>query len=390
MKSKTYCYTLILLTVVIMVSCKNEVKKKTESVPIFTAVSNVPEIEYNMVNGIAQRQNLFLNTVTNDSVTVVHHLQNTAFHFYNNVKFKTTNKGVLVGGAGLRVRLTENAGSTWNEVSFSKFANTFHSASFNGNSLFVVGESKFIFRSNDFGKNWSVFDVSKFGKENFSPEFKFYKVVFANEKTGFITGEKNNKPIVLKTTNGGDNWSIINSSSFDDTERGISDFKALSQSELLIVTLSGKCFKSNNGGTNWEVIYSNENESISLNSMDFKNSMLGYIGGLNGILLKTEDGGKNWTEIKVPQNELKNIISNIKIIKDDVLITTAKSYNDTERPTFVYRLNETEIKPLLTKENKAIYFKGDCYGIDLIDNTLYILDRNNLYSTNYTPATKNE
>ncbi len=363
-----------LLTLCIVYSCsKNN----------YIDIHEVLELEVDIVNNITQKKYDFLNTNTNQKVSVLHHLEETGFHFYNSVKFKTENIGVLVGGTGLRVRITENGGETWKQFRFSSFANSFHSISFSEKSLFIVGESKYIFKSSDFGENWSVFNTEYLFKTNDILQVKYYKIHFFNHLLGFIAGEQNGHSVLLKTINGGADWSIIETKGLVGKESAITDFKIMSENEVILVTQSGKCYKSIDQGNNWELLYRSENEYKQLNSIDFKDINTGFIGGSNGTLLNTNDGGKTWNTIEVPRESVKSNISDILFLKDQILITSAQSFNNEERETFVYSINDKEsnFRPFLTKTDSNVFFVGDSYGLDVRNDTVYIIDRNNLYKT---------
>ena len=376
-----YLKTLLFISIFILFSCSNN---KEASVKIgYIDVKELPEIEFVVKNNIPHKILEFNNTATTEKVSVLHHLENTSFHFYNAVKFKTENIGVMVGGTGLKTRITKDGGKSWNEFQFSQFSNAFHSLAFINNSLFIVGESNYIFRSTDLGKNWTVFDTKSISPKNVLHAFKFYKIRFLNDKLGFIGGEYGGKSILLKTTTGGKDWNVLEIKGLVGDESGISDFKILSDNEIIIVTFSGKCYKSNNQGIDWELLYEGKEETISLNSIDFKNSNIGCIGGLNGLLLFTDNGGKQWNKIQIPSELKKTNISNVNFVKGKLLITTASAYLDKEMDAFVYEMNEdgTNIQPFLTKNNNDIFFKGEAYGIDVMNDNIFIMDRNNLYQT---------
>lgn len=284
----------------------------------------------------------------------------------------------MVGGTGLRARITQDGGSSWTEFRFSKFANAFHSVSFSDNAIFIVGESKYIFRSMDFGANWSVFNAEAlFGKESSSSlvQHKFYKIRFISETVGFIAGERDNAPLLLKTSDGGEQWRIVNGDESLKSSGAITDFFMHSDEELTIVTSIGKCYKTDDGGTHWELVY----ETDPLNSIAFKDKNTGFIGGINGTLHYTSNGGKDWSTIDVPENPN---IADIVFLENEVLITTSISYSD-KRNTFVYKIDENgkNIQPFLTKSDDNVLFMGDSYAIDVLNNNVYILDRNNLYKT---------
>ncbi len=351
-----------------------------------------------VVKNIVMKNATFTNTVTNNTVTVLHHLKNTSFHFYNAVAFKSDNEGIIVGGTGLKIRTTKDGGLHWKENSFSKFANAFHSISFTKENVFVVGEDNYIYRSNNFGENWEVFNTSTL-IENGDIHPKYYKIKFYNNTLGIITGTYNNKATLLKTLNGGESWNIVVLKGLQDTESGISDFKIVSEKTILIVTLSGSCYKSIDGGTTWKLIF-NDN-TVSLNSIDFLNENEGYIGGSASILLYTEDGGNSWKKIdlfskedgviyyqkfadeykRIPPNKYSINISNIKYLdKNTTGITLANSDSDIEKDFLYIIEKDTEtIKTLLSKKDSTVFFRGESYGLQLLKNSLFVLDRNNLY-----------
>lgn len=366
------CFLLISL-----VSC-------TDNTPTsnYTPVSELPEIEASPpITNIASENNTFTNTVSNSPVTVLHHLDKTGFHFYNAVAFKSKKEGMMVGGTGLRIRTTTDGGLHWQENSSSRFSNPFHSLAFSGNNVFVVGENEYIYRSSDFGENWEVFGTDALiGVEEhsvYSP--KYYKIKFFNNTLGFVIGDYKGKAVMLKTLNAGESWEKLALKGLLDNERGIADFKILTEKVILMVTSSGRCYKSTDGGNNWTLIY--EDKSKSLNSIAFNDENNGYIGGGGGALLHTKDGGKTWGEISFAAKQSTLNISNIEYLDNStIVITTAFSFDNEERD-FLYQINtDTDAAEImLSKDDSTVEFVGDSYGLYRLDDTLFVLDRNNLY-----------
>jgi photosystem II stability/assembly factor-like uncharacterized protein len=110
-------------------------------------------------------------------------------------------------------------------------------------------------------------------------------VQFINANTGFMSGGS----IVLKTQNGGTNWTII-SSSF-----GGSSVFFINENTGFVC--NGLIYRTTNGGTNW----TSQNFSL-LNSVYFINELTGYTAGQNSQILFTADGGLNWFQQEVPAN----------------------------------------------------------------------------------------
>lgn len=303
----------------------------------YTNITEIPEITISTKEGIPSENYTFVNTVNNQKVSVLHSLDKTGFHFYNDVEFKNEDIGVLAGGTGLRTRITQDGGMSWTEFRFSEFANAFHAAAFSGNALFVVGESQYIFRSMNLGKNWSVFDTNNlFGEENAFPQYKFYKIRFIDQSDGFIAGERNGTPVFLKTNDGGKHWEFMNINGISQIDGAITDFTVHSGKEITIVTSFGACYRTQNGGANWKLLY----KTKPLNSVAFMDKETGYIGGIDGTLLHTDNGGKSWDKIDVPE---KPNITDIILSQNIALITTSISFSD-NRDLFVYRIDQKERK----------------------------------------------
>jgi len=354
-----------------------------------------------VAKNIVMKNNTFTNTVTSDTVKLIHHLTNSGFHFYNAVAFKSEKEGIMVGGTGLRIRTTIDGGLHWKENVFSKFANPFHSVAFNKENVFVVGENKYVYRSNDFGEHWEVFDTSTL-IENGDSNAKYYKIKFYNKNLGIITGSYNNKVALLKTINGGQNWEVLELKGLQDVKSGISDFKIISEKIIIIVTLSGSCYKSSDGGNKWYSIFSNKN--VSLIAIDFINENEGYIGGSASTLFYTKDGGLSWEGINLfsdedgviyyqkfednfkhtPPNKSSINISNIAYLDSNTTSFTLSNSDIDIEKDFLYTIEKDTktVKSLLSNKDSTVFFKGASYGLHLLNNSLFVLDRNNLYQIN--------
>lgn len=370
------CVLLLLLT-----ACSNDV-----SVSNYTSVADLSEIEASTFENITSENSTFTNTVKNNSVVILHNLEETGFHLYNAVAFKSKKEGMIVGGAGLRVRTTKDAGLHWREDKFSSFVNPFHSLAFNKDDVFVVGESKYIFRSSDFGEGWEVLDTQPLlDSQEYARNFpKYYKIKFYMNDLGLIVGGDNGKAIILKTLNGGKIWKNLDLEGLLENEGGITDVKILSEKTIITVTSLGRCYKSVDGGNNWTLIY--DDQTKPLNAIDFNNEDDGYIGGIGGALLHTQDGGSTWDTISFSSDQSAINVSNVEYLNSDsIVVTTAISFQDKERD-FLYKIdtNTQSAEVFLSKgeDNSAVRFVGESFGLQILDDSLFVLDRNNLYQMN--------
>ncbi len=387
-------YHIALLFFIMLYSCSVN-QEITTYIPVKETIDtyDLDGKETMVTKNIAMQPKRFINMVTNDTVTVIHHLDNTGFHFYNAVAFENEKRGVIVGGAGLRIRTTTDGGLHWQENRFSKFANYFHSLTLHNDTIFVVGESKYIYRSTDFGKKWEVFDTDilinkQLNTENndypkkYTP--RYYKIKFYN-KTGIIIGDYNKtkkaKPILLKTTDRGVTWQIILTEGLKKDETGISDITILSEKLLYIVTFKGNCYKSTDGGNTWELKY--RNIDTPLNSIDFINENEGFIGGMNTTLWYTKSGGKSWEKIPLKLNTHLNL-TNICFINNREAVFAMASQNGKVKADLLYNIDTKTktVKSAFSKKDTTVLFKGEAHGLYKQQNHLYLLDRNNLYQIN--------
>lgn len=351
----------------------------------YQPVRAISKIERDTATVTFPEQDQFKNTVTGKRVKVLHSLKNTGFRFYNSVSFKNKKEGLIAGGTGLRIRVTHDGGQHWKSFSFSRFANAFYSTAIQDGNYFVVGASRYIFRSRDFGKNWEVFDVVRLAENKYGLQHpKFYKIKFTPTGFGLIMGENSGKPFFLKTTDDGETWQLIHSKGFQGDEKLVSDAVIFPDTTIRVVTSKGNVYESQNEGKNWSLLrIGKKNES--LNSIVFKNKEEGYVSGLRGLLLKTEDGGKTWQKINTAALSRKANISNLVYTSTgQVMLTTAKGYQDKIFDTFVYTLDELQnISPVILKKEEKEKLYGNAYGLCLLKNTLFVLCRDNLYETSF-------
>ena len=108
-----------------------------------------------------------------------------------------------------------------------------------------------------------------------------------NHKVGFAVGELK----ILKTTNSGNNWTIVYNAS-GETYNAIS---MVSETVGWAVGNSGKILKTSDGGDSWQPQTSGV--TVNLNDVSFWSSTEGLAVGAGGTVLRTFDGGVTWTPL---------------------------------------------------------------------------------------------
>lgn len=121
-------------------------------------------------------------------------------------------------------------------------------------------------------------------------------IYFIDANTGYITGDSS---MVLKTTNGGANWIMLNTGTSLDNYFYDAYFFNANTGYICGGYFGGwdygKIMMTTNGGVNWTELYSGLNESLW--SITFTNNNTGYCAGFWGKMLKTTNAGTNWYDI---------------------------------------------------------------------------------------------
>jgi len=153
--------------------------------------------------------------------------------------------------------------------------------SLNGYAVTSIGGSNsYILKTTNGGDNWTV---------KFLHNQPFVRVIFINNNTGFT----NAFTTIFKTTNAGENWNAINLPGIfgDDMFVLNEDTIWLAMSESLV----GGVFRTINGGASWD-----RQASFSPNPSRIYmfNRNIGFVSAATGQILRmTINGGFNWTTL---------------------------------------------------------------------------------------------
>lgn len=133
-----------------------------------------------------------------------------------------------------------------------------------------------------------------------SPTYlSLYGVDFYDEMTGYACGGN-----VVKTSDGGDNWSLVSYSGVNAQSFNSSIFynvKTFSPQKIILFGQDNflnvsRIFTTNDGGITWNDV-SLMLPGNGLRAAYFPNLSTGYAVGLGGTIYKTLDGGGTWTDI---------------------------------------------------------------------------------------------
>jgi len=205
----------------------------------------------------------------------------TVYFINNSVGFLGSNifTPPLIGGEIIR---TSNGGDNWQRVLLDTNFRVKGFYFFDQNTGFAVGGSYstqgYIYKTVNSGLNWS----------NATPPnltTHLFNIMFLNNNTGYAGGTYG----VIKTTNGGNNWTRVLTASnfslawakifFNDVNTGF------------FASDSGRVFKTINGGGVWTV---SSLTTAAFRDIKFTDNNTGYIVGDNGVIFKTTNQGASW------------------------------------------------------------------------------------------------
>jgi photosystem II stability/assembly factor-like uncharacterized protein len=173
----------------------------------------------------------------------------------------------------------------------------------NYNTGWIAGDSGLIMRTTNAGVNWTT--------QNSNTFLNIERIFFLNQRLGYalawnvfpdtneFLGTK-----LLKTTNGGDLWTI---SLYPDTNRFLRDIMFLDSTTGFIAGSPILIAKTTNAGSTWiKTDADTSNIGLPVFSIKFINSLTGYASGgfrdIAGAMWRTTNGGQRWfAEIVGPE-----------------------------------------------------------------------------------------
>lgn len=125
------------------------------------------------------------------------------------------------------------------------------------------------------------------------PRVTYFGVHFVNPDTGWIAGDLG---AVIKTTNGGDNWTI----SETQTTTLLLKVHSYDGQIVLVTGYDGLILRSSDGGETFEQMPSGTTNDLW--GVQMLNDTIGFACGLNQTLLQTTDAGQSWQPLNAGLN----------------------------------------------------------------------------------------
>ena len=184
------------------------------------------------------------------------------------------------------------------------------------------------------------------------------EVIFQNDNTGYICG---NSGVILKTTNAGSNWGVLNSAvSSDLTSISINPGN---NNYVLAVGKTSKLLLTTNAGSNWTNIPVTPVDFMKVRHADIFNA---YICGTQGRVLFSSTAGATWNIVPVAGVDtlfaLAVLSPTTAVVAgegaDKIYRTTNSGVNWTVSPTGVSSLRTV----------RDLFFQGPLTGYALVNS----------------------
>lgn len=183
------------------------------------------------------------------------------FEDFHDMEFLDDQTGWVASADG-KIIVTNDGGTSWSSRSAgTDDLNDFHIQ--NETTYWVAGDYGSLYSSDDSGDTWNLaVDIDTIGLSKSTDSF--YGVEFLNDDVGFAVGqtyeyESGDIAFILKTTDGGDNWTRLTNHEFDYIVR---DIEIGETSEIILVggkeqydeSGSNAVYISEDEGDTWSVI----------------------------------------------------------------------------------------------------------------------------------------
>ncbi len=194
-------------------------------------------------------------------------------------------------------------------------------------------EPPVVIKTDDGGDTWTVTDMSSLATQ-------LVEVFFLDENKGFASGMANPRTdggIILQTLDGGENWTVVHKTMVDrdyvwkiQTPDSVNFFGSI---QSLPTSGNVRFVKSNNSASTWSTELLTDESWNYMQMIGFKDAQTGWTGGTadgsgeaGTKLYRTEDGGNTWELGQEASSSFRTFNRFFQVGKDDVFMTGRKIY----------------------------------------------------------------
>ncbi len=197
----------------------------------------------------------------------------------NDACILSADTAIVVGDSGV-VRYTSDAGGIWNGLFVQGNTNLRSITCPERNNAIAVGDDGNIYVSKNQGKSWVRSVGPGLGFND-----NLLDISFFDSQNGVIVG---NRGIILKTTDGGSNWTSITNS----IKVQLRNVAWVNSTTIVAVGDSGTILRSTDCGTNWASVESGCEANLELVRVPSPGRI--YVIGDSLIVLQSKDLGQSW------------------------------------------------------------------------------------------------
>ncbi|MFZ4589987.1 MAG: YCF48-related protein [Ignavibacteria bacterium] len=226
------------------------------------------------------------------------------------ITFVNANTGFAGGQAGKMGRTT-NAGVTWDSLTTIQSDWSYYQIkAFSENEIYLVGHPSYLYKSTDLGLTWTTVPI---GVTGVSTTYLWNTL----EKSGSSYVLGGDFGVIALSTDGCNTWSSKN---FQLSTQIMFDIKTIPGTSSIIAVgrpyIPGyrEVLKSTNGGLNWTAY--NSGISAEFYAVSMINAQTGYMSGQYSKVMKTTNGGLNWVS-KTNASGLNYSLYNCKFINEN-------------------------------------------------------------------------
>jgi photosystem II stability/assembly factor-like uncharacterized protein len=172
-------------------------------------------------------------------------------------------------------------------------------------STIILGTNNDLIRSDDGGVTWVSLPILDINGNTLLHDVT-NDVHFVNSTTGILVGIHllANEEVILRTTDGGVSWSIVNLFLGGAYPRYLNEVHFMNQSTGVAVGTNGRILRTIDGGQTWSAVTSYTTRE--LHSVHFFSTSNGIIVG-DEVILTTTNAGSTWSLQNHPGKYLKSV-----------------------------------------------------------------------------------
>jgi len=191
----------------------------------------------------------------------------------------------------------------------------------NGNEAYIGTKANGVLKTTDAGEKWQVVNISD------AAATKVYAIAFdpIDSNTVFIAAVVDGRGKILKSTDAGATWKDIYTEPSSGSFVLALAIDPAGSRKIFGGTTKGQIIFSDNDGDSWQSLYQAQGEVFKI-AIDSMNPNLAYFAVNQSGLLRTRDGGKNFEDLAE-----KNIINRETGLQNPSMVVT-----DPNRTGWVY------------------------------------------------------